>query len=573
MAVVSQSLQLEWKIIDDTSWNAELPKEVDGIGEAYSVIGNALQDMRQKGHLTASLENIEKSDSLWIISLFKGSAFLWAKVDFSEIPERWMNASGLRKEFLESQTISRESLLELYSALIEVAEQNGYPFASVRMDNIRIEGEGIHATMKLNRGPMVFFDGVESLGEVNIADYYLASYLDVKPGTPYDLRTVLNLKSRLEELPFLELTSDPIIRFTEDRAVVQLQVKNVNASRIDFVIGFLPRSTDDRRLLITGNVTGEFYNQLGLGERLFLDFERLRPQTQELELAFTYPYLLDLPFGLDVRAEFSRQDSLFLDLSFHGGIEYIFNGSSRLRLFLDNKSSRLLDIDENAIKSQRMLPAQLDFQRTGVGLSYQITQLDFRLNPTRGWNFQTDISFGRRRIEKNDRILDLSDEEVNFNALYDSLALRSTTINIRMDAAKYFRISSLMTVKVGLKSALLLNNEDILVNELYRIGGNKLMRGFDEESIFASTYAISTLEYRLLTGRRSYFFSFFDLGFIENNSPPADGFTDWLTGFGAGITFDTAAGIFSLSAAIGGQEGSPVDFRRTKIHFGFVSLF
>ena len=53
----------------------------------------------------------------------------------------------------------------------------------------------------------------------------------------------------------------------------------------------------------------EFQNQFGLGERIYASFERLRPQTQRLELAFTYPYILQLPFGVDLKFNQYRRES------------------------------------------------------------------------------------------------------------------------------------------------------------------------------------------------------------------------------------------------------------------------
>ena len=52
-------------------------------------------------------------------------------------------------------------------------------------------------------------------------------------------------------------------------------------------------------------------------------------------------------------------------------------------------------------------------------------------------------------------------------------------------------------------------------NELFRIGGYKLLRGFDEESIYANQYAVFTAEYRYLVGINSYFFGFSDVGFTK----------------------------------------------------------
>jgi hypothetical protein len=43
--------------------------------------------------------------------------------------------------------------------------------------------------------------------------------------------------------------------------------------------------------------------------------------------------------------------------------------------------------------------------------------------------------------------------------------------------------------------------------------------------------------------------------------------------FGAGISFQTKAGIFSMNYALGSEQGNPIQFRGAKIHFGFINYF
>jgi len=59
---------------------------------------------------------------------------------------------------------------------------------------------------------------------------------------------------------------------------------------------------------------------------------------------------------------------------------------------------------------------------------------------------------------------------------------------------------------------------------------------------------------------------------MENRSVEND-LRDQPFGFGAGMTFETRAGIFGISYALGRQLNNPIDFRTGKIHFGYVSLF
>jgi hypothetical protein len=84
---------------------------------------------------------------------------------------------------------------------------------------------------------------------------------------------------------------------------------------------------------------------------------------------------------------------------------------------------------------------------------------------------------------------------------------------------------------------------------------------------------VTTAELRLLLGLNSYLAAFADYGYLENESNTASVFLHPL-GIGAGLTFETQAGIFGISLAAGKRDsGVPFDFRALKFHIGYVSLF
>jgi hemolysin activation/secretion protein len=117
-----------------------------------------------------------------------------------------------------------------------------------------------------------------------------------------------------------------------------------------------------------------------------------------------------------------------------------------------------------------------------------------------------------------------------------------------------------------------INGSNVFENELFRIGGNNTLRGFNEESIFASTFSIVNLEYRYLLEENSFLFAFFNGAYYENKAINRN-IVDRPFGFGAGMSFETKAGIFSISYALGKQFDNPIEFRSAKVHFGITSLF
>ena len=90
-------------------------------------------------------------------------------------------------------------------------------------------------------------------------------------------------------------------------------------------------------------------------------------------------------------------------------------------------------------------------------------------------------------------------------------------------------------------------------------------------SISASTYVIICNEIRFLFAKQSYLHAFFDAAGYEKR---LDKYTsDFPFGFGLGISFETKAGIFSLSYALGKQLGNPIKFSTGKINFGYIAMF
>jgi len=138
-------------------------------------------------------------------------------------------------------------------------------------------------------------------------------------------------------------------------------------------------------------------------------------------------------------------------------------------------------------------------------------------------------------------------------------------------AAKYFPFGRQGTLKTSLNAGLF-QSDNIFRNELFQIGGYKLLRGFDEESQYVSQYAIATAEYRYLIGLNSYFFVFADGGWARNTSRISKYSHNYL-GTGLGLTLETKSSLFTIAWAVGKREDIPFNLRQSKIHFGFVNYF
>ena len=113
---------------------------------------------------------------------------------------------------------------------------------------------------------------------------------------------------------------------------------------------------------------------------------------------------------------------------------------------------------------------------------------------------------------------------------------------------------------------------DYFRNEMFQLGGYRLLRGFDEESIFADKFAVTTLEYRYLLDLNSFLFGFTDIGWSNFKSQQTQ-FSHTYVGVGAGMAFQTKQGIFNISYAVGKRDDLRFNLRQSKIHFGYLSFF
>lgn len=535
----------------------------------FTELRNVVQQLQNQAYLEASVDTVSRVSNTFVALLHVGKPYQWTTLANGNVEAAFLDESGFRQKLYQHKPLAPEQLQRLLENLLASAENNGYPFARVWLDSLHFDGEQVSAKLMMEKNQLVLFEGIEvaSQDSLKISESYLSNYLGIKAGTPYDRSQILKIRRRLRELPFLQVSRDPIVGFANDRATVKLFLEKRRASRFDFLIGVLPNSAQVGRLLVTGSFDGELYNQFGRGERIFAEFEALRPQTQELNLQFNYPYVLNLPFGVDTKFNLYKRDSTYLDVEADVGIQYLFEGGNYLKAFWNNRTSNLLNVDSTLLDNARRLPPTLDVRYGNFGLEYNFQNLDYRFNPRRGWNLLLRGAAGVKEIRRNNRVEDLESE-----SFYDSLELRSFQYRVSFYAERFLPVFNRSTIKLGVQGAYILSDEPIYLNEQHRIGGNSLLRGFDEEFIFATHYTVGTLEYRLLIGQNSYLYTFLDYARVEDVTvEKRDRFNPY--GFGAGITFETRAGLFGVSLAYGTRQGEPIDFGAPKVHFGYVSLF
>lgn len=552
-------------------------------------LNKLLQALRAKAYLAASVDTLFEDNNQFTAFLFVGERYEWAHLQNGNVPTSYLNAVGFKERLYSSNPFFYKEVDQLQTKLLQYLENNGFPFAKVYLDSIRIGENTVAAKIYMDKGPVMQYKALKIIpnkdklvgkkrkkAKVRISRKFLGNYLGVKEGKLYNENKIRKITNRLRELPYLRVYRPFYIVFEGEAAELNLFLENKNASKIDVLFGLLPSRdpvTNLQRFNFTGNVHIDLLNSFGVGERIQFKWQQLRAGTSDLFINGRMPYIAGLPLGVDASFKLYVRDSSFINVIADIGVQYLFSGESYLKAFWENTSTRLISVDTASILQTRRLPNRLDMNNATFGLEFYYEKLDYKFNPRKGFETQLRAGFGIKTIRKNQAILAIKgDGSFDYNSLYDSIQTRSFVYRFDLSHSHFFGLWKWSTLMTRIKSGLIVSKNPIYENELYRIGGNKLLRGFDEESIFASWYNVLTLEWRFLFGTNSYAYVFGDFAYTQNKNV-TNSTEDFPFGFGIGVALETKVGIFGLSYALGAQQGNPILFQNGKVHFGYIFAF
>lgn len=534
-------------------------------GAVVTHLQNWVADQRSQSFWEASVDTFTRIEPGYFRAVVHtGPAYSWGELTPPPDPaaRRWARRAGYRpRRFRRGRSLRPEAWSALRDSLVREAAGAGYPFAAVSLGGVRWLRPGeLSARIRVEPGRLIRIGEVRVPDKVRVRPIFLERYLGLKPGEVYRHDRVRRLGGRLAQLPYVSVQGPPAIAFEDSLAFFDLKLARRPASRFDFVIGVLPGGGADEQLLITGELNGELYNGLGQGERIAARFEQLRPQTQELAVALDYPFLLNLPFGFEGELDLYRRDTSFLNLNWRLAATYLREGNDRLSFFWENRRTVIPGERNTEAVLTGELPDTLGVSRSFFGLQLRRLRTDRRFSPRSGYSVDLSAAAGFRRL------LDVPAS--------DSLRTRSTQLKLEGNVAAYFGPLPGTVVYLGLRGAALLGGEDVLANEQFRIGGARLLRGFNEQTVFATDYLVGTAEFRLLLGGDAYLYAFVDAARVNGRTRTKPELAvDYPLGFGVGVNFDTPAGIFGLSLALGQRNGIPLDIGVPKVHLGYVSVF
>ena len=294
-----------------------------------------LQKLYQKGYLAASVYSVHKNqndrggaenenkltskpdaDTLYI-AIQAGSQYVWVALQPGNYPVAWQKSAGFfAKSF--SEPLTPDKYARRLQKMTTVAANNGYPFAAVSLDSIAIISQnenqkGITAQVSYRPGPYMVFDTLRLTGNSRINKKFLARYLQLYPGEPYSKAKVNAATELINQLPYIELKGLPVTFFELDKAIIQFETDKQQASRFDGVAGLLPNAPPEGGFILTGEIEASLQNLFNVGHTLQAHWQRLRQNSQLINLSYDYPVVFGTPVNVAGSFYLLREDTLFLN--------------------------------------------------------------------------------------------------------------------------------------------------------------------------------------------------------------------------------------------------------------------
>lgn len=539
-----------------------------------SETGNLLSKLYKKGFLEATVTGVESNANRLNVTLYAGTQWKWAGLSNGNVDQVMLDRIGFREKLFDEHIFSGEEIAGLMDKLITYCENNGYPFAVARLDSFQIADGALKAKIFINKNKLITLDSIVVNGDARISSKFLSNYLGLHVPAPYQENTIKKITGRLADLPFVREDRPSQLIFANNTATLLLNLKKKNASSFDFLLGVLPNSATNGKLLITGDGHLNLVNPFGRGESLNLRFSQLPGKATQVDLSAAYPYVFNLPVGIDGNFNLYKKDTLYLEVKEQIGVQYLFSGVNNIKFYFRNDDNAILSVDTLRIIQNKTLPGNIDYNAKYYGIGFLLEQLDARNSPRRGIAALANFEGGSKKVKENARIVNLSDPAdpaFDFALLYDSVNEHKTQFRLSGGLNKYWQVSPRSSFLTAYHGGAIIS-QVIYDNERYYLGGFHLLRGFDENSILATQYHVATAEYHYFISNLSYLYLFFDYSYIQDRT--VSPFTaDQPFGFGAGFNFETKAGIFGLSYALGHLQNNPIEVRAAKIHFGYVNTF
>lgn len=496
-----------------------------------------------RGFLHAQTASIDTSGDTLFVSVVEGPLALVEAVRIQGSP--FEGAAELLKtiEMQPGTVFTQEGAERDIGLVLAQFERSGRLLVRVTVEDLqeRLVGDSLWITLSIGiePGPALRVGAVRFTGNTATRAATLQTASGLHEGDLWMGRSAEIVRRRLLRTQLFTHVGQPQADLGPDQlATITVPVTEGRHNAFDGIIGYLPPPPGGARGSITGLVHLQFRNLLGTARKLSVRWFQERQGTQEIDLTYREPWVLNSPIAAGLAYHQRKQDSLYVRQSY--GVDV--RGEAAEDMIIGASYARLSTTPQEGYGA-RVLNGS---DQTLVGLSFSYDTRDDAVTPRSGSVYSTDYQTGRKNIGGRGG------------------SSGHTTQRIRFDLGFY--VSPLRTHSVLFEGHWSEVRSGALdVSDLGRLGGATDLRGYREGEFLGSRLLWGTLEYRLFLSPRSFLGAFIDAGAVARPALSSIALSSSdLTRFGYGMALrvDAPVGLLSVSIALGKGDG----FGEAKLH-------
>lgn len=139
-----------------------------------------------KGYPAVSVDSVFYDSTSTHINLYLGEQYKWIEINTDSIDKKLLNETGWNVRLFHNNKMDFSQLQNQQQKILDYYETREYPFATIKLDSIKIKEDKIKAQLKIDKGSLYLIDSIRVYGKVKIKNLFLQRYPGIEKGSLYD---------------------------------------------------------------------------------------------------------------------------------------------------------------------------------------------------------------------------------------------------------------------------------------------------------------------------------------------------------------------------------------------------
>ncbi|KQC08422.1 MAG: hypothetical protein APR54_04655 [Candidatus Cloacimonas sp. SDB] len=429
------------------------------------------------------------------------------------------------RNYISTGNILISTLPVKITELVEFYNDSGFLFAQVQIDSIRSEDAQIIAYLKIVEGrfsnPKEFlFKGNKNSSENSLLKIsQLTNYKTITPKILQQAEKLILKKSYIRNCQIVPLDNEKIL----------IDIEEDKMTYFSGILGYNNNQKGENK--ITGFLNLDFLNLFGTDRSLGLTWQKLNSDRSYIKLAYHESGPWQIPLSGDFSISREEVDSTYIRSEIVSEIFYY-----------GINSKYGFNIAHNTIYPGSRRPELISKNDiTTTGIFWEYSSHFYEINPLTGNKIRLGL----------------------YNTFFRNKEAKDTRQGSELFWQTYLNPIRKNVIAIGFNLRVV-ENKSLQDYELFRLGGIKNLRGYNQDQFQGQLILWTNLEYRYLLSYNSRAFIFFDYGFVRNDQTDIGK----LFSLGFGLRLKTRLGLLGIDYGIGYENGkfrNPLD---GIVHFG-----